>query len=101
MNLFLVCLVFCLFGISNQLFWPLAYVQDMQQVVNTCYNNFEELIFFPLVAVPDAVLLVPFCTSSSDDILRARVQVAQTLDSQHKENMFREGKIQRNKRSLT
>lgn len=101
MNLFLMCLFFCLFGISNQLFWPLAYVQDMQQVVNRCYNSFEEPIFFPLVAVPDAVLLVPFCTSSSDDKLRARVQVAQALNSQHKESMFREGKIQRSKWSLT
>lgn len=76
MNLFLMCLVFCLFGISNKLFWPLAFVQDMQQVVNRCYNSFEEPVFFPLVAVPDAVFLVPFCTSSSDDKLRARVQVA-------------------------
>lgn len=78
--------------------------------MNRCYNSFEEPFFFPLVAVLDAVLLVPFCSffvhfffcsSNSDDKLRARVQVAQTLNSQHKESMFREEKIQRSKWSLT
>lgn len=57
--------------------------------MNGCCNSFVEPVFFPLVVVPDAVLLVLFCTSNSDYKLRTRVQVADTELTAQREHVLK------------